>query len=130
MPQKEDERLGAFLSTFSIIRKSCAKPEAHELVNISPAQFLNKTQDEKIAIYLTALAIHKSNLDLVFAGRGADWALINLRSGQVIMFGLKDHQPGEKEIEKLLMKLCEVCLLYERSLWLLLHDPRQIVFDA
>nr|MBD3281852.1 hypothetical protein [Candidatus Uhrbacteria bacterium] len=130
MSKSDGQPSKQLLSAFSIIRKTYAKPEAHELVNITPAQFLAKTQAEKMALYLIGLAIHKRALDNVFAHSDTDWVLINLRSGQVIMYGKKSHQPGESDIEHLLMIISEVCFLYERSLWAMLHSSRQIMFDA
>lgn len=130
MPQKDDQPSGALLSAFSIIRKTYTKPAAHDVVNITLAQFLSKTQDEKTALYLIGLAVHTRQLGKIFANNGADWVLINLRSGEVIMYGAESHQPGEKEIETLLFAICEVCFLYERSLSVMLHDPRHAVFDA
>lgn len=130
MPESDDRSSNKLLSAFSIIRKTYAKPEAHELVNITPAQFLAKTQAEKMALYLIGLAVHKRVLDNAFAGSGVDWALINLRSGQLIMYGTRAHKPREADIERLLLRISEVCFIYERSLWAMLHDPRQTVFDA
>lgn len=130
MPQKYDQHLGALQSAFSIIRKTYAKPAAQDVVNITLAQFLSKTQDEKRALYLVGLAVHMQQLGRIFTNHGVDWVLINLRSGEVIMYGAKSHQPKEKEIETLLLAICEVCFLYERSLWAMIRDPRRAVFDA
>ncbi len=129
MTEPRDQSIRKMLSAFSIIRKTYAKPAAHELVNITPSQFLAMTQDERSALYLIGLAVNKPSLDSIFAYSDADWAIINLRSGRVVMYGSAEHRPGEADIERLLLMLSEVCFLYERSLWQMLGRP-QTFFDA
>ncbi|MDF1497594.1 MAG: hypothetical protein P1P90_06110 [Patescibacteria group bacterium] len=114
----------------NIIPKIIGKEPAHEVVNITLAEYLAKPQIERTGLYLIGLAVHHRALDLAFFSEGIDWVLINFSTGLAIMQGSKHNKPTDKEIEKIQFSICQVCFLYERDVWLAMKNGRKPALDA
>ncbi len=113
-----------------VVPKIIGKKPAHEVVNITLAEYLKLPKIDRTGLYLIGLAMHNEAMELAFYSEEIDWALVNFRTGKVIMKGSKCQRLSEKDIEKIQLAVCDICFLYDRENWLWPRRGKKPLLDA